>query len=120
MLRDIKRKSNIATLLGFVALVAALNLPDSLRAPVGGVPALPVALVLAGEALFAYGCWQYARSKGRPGAWGLVVPAGFALIAFCWFYVGPYQQALKWAGIAISVIGLFILAFLPDEHPWGK
>ena len=71
------------------------------------------------KTLIAGGCGLYAASKGCHFAWGLIVPIGFACIAACWFYDGDYQKLFKWAGIVLTVIGMLVLAFLPDEHRWG-
>jgi hypothetical protein len=121
MLLAIKRKANIATALGLLGIIGARLLGNAPGQPAAaGVPVVPLLLIAVATVLFTFGTWMYARSKGHHGAWGLLVPIGFALVAVCWFYVGAHQRLLKWAGGILAVIGLFILAFLPDEHPWGK
>jgi len=120
MLAIYKRKANIAAGLGFTAILVALYLPDPLGATIAGLSLTTVCLVSLGDVLFLLGCWWYAKSKGHHGAWGLIVPLGFALIAACWFYTGANRGLLKWTGVTLSVVGLLVLAFLPDEHRWGS
>jgi len=120
MLRRHKRQANVGAGLGFLAILGALLLPAGFGTTVAGLPLERLGLVALGDVLFLWGCWSYAKSKGHPGAWGLIVPVGFVLIAVCWFYTGESRAILKWLGVAFSIVGLLVLAFLPDEHRWGK
>jgi len=119
MLARHKRKANIGAILGFLAIVIALYITRSGEAD-GSRPVFPGAyLVAAGNVLFLWGCWCYAKSKGHPGALGLVVPVGFAILGTGWFYLREQWVLLACVGGAVSLLGLIILAFLPDKHPWG-
>jgi len=120
MLRRHKRNANIGAGLGFLAILGALYLPADFGTTVAGLPLERLGLVAVGDVLFLWGCWSYAKSKGCAGAWGLIVPVGFALIAVCWFYTGESRAVFKWFGVAFSIAGLLVLVFLPDEHRWGK
>jgi hypothetical protein len=112
MLKKPKYVGDLAAAVGFGAILLAV-LNRELAEPVR------ILLVVGGDLLFLVGCGLYAKSKGCRFAWGLIVPLGFACIAACWFYMGDYQKLLKWTGIALTVVGLLALAFLPDKHRWG-
>lgn len=118
MLAKPKIAANIASTLGFALIITG----RIVRGPRGSgkAGAGPVLLVVAGGFLFAVGCWNYAKSKGHCGAWGLPVPAGFGLIAATWLHTGNLQWLLLWTGIPLTVVGLLLLAFLPDKHMWGQ
>lgn len=78
-----RAKANIGVLLGMLASAAgfALNMAD---VPFG------TAVSLMGTPLFVYGCWYYAKSKGRPGGWAILGVFG--------------------------LIGLLVLALLPNRY----
>jgi drug/metabolite transporter (DMT)-like permease len=120
MLQPMKKKANVGTVLGLGAILAARLTGTFEESGAMNPSIVAIALIAAGTVGFVYGCWQYARSKGHSGAWGMAVPVGFVVVAVCWFYVGEYRTLLRWTGTGIAIVGLFILAFLPDEHPWGK
>lgn len=124
MLPGYKRVANIAAGVGFGSIAGALlvffYVPDLLGVWIGKVPLATVLLVILGDVLFVPACWCYAKSKGHRGAWGLIVPLGFALITAGWFDMGVTPRLLGWTGGTVTVVGLLVLAFLPDEHRWGK
>ncbi len=124
MLVRYKRRANVGAFLGFAAITGALlavfYVPDLFGVWIGKVPLASAALLIIGDLLFVWSCWSYAKCKGRNGAWGLIVPIGFALITVGWFATDASAKRVGWVGGVLSVIGLLVLAFLPDEHPYGR
>ena len=83
MLEEYKTKTNIGVGLGIVCQLIGRSLSDT-------SPGLGSIVMLAGTALFIYGCFSYATAKGHPSWYGLL---GF-----------------------LSIIGLIVLVILPDNH----
>jgi hypothetical protein len=102
MLAAEKRKTNIGVGLGLALLIGAqiMEGPDgqvvifvgirnlSSLTPITGV------MVIAGMALFIWGCFMYAQGKGYS----------------------------PWVGLfgLLSIVGLLILVLMPDRHPEAK
>ncbi|TCI09194.1 hypothetical protein EZM97_22295 [Dyella soli] len=84
MLAEFKRNTNIGVGLGIIGEIVGRSLSTS------GSPGLGAIVILAGFAVFIWGCSQYARAKGHSA----------------WF--GAFG--------VLSIIGLLVLVFLPDRH----
>ena len=86
MLAEYKRKTNIGVGLGILAQVVGYVLTSF-----GGAGAVfGWSFLVGGTVLFIWGCWSYAEGKGYDGAFG---------------FLGLF-----------TIIGLIILACLPDKH----
>ncbi|MEJ2061448.1 MAG: hypothetical protein P8Y64_13340 [Gammaproteobacteria bacterium] len=86
MLAEQKRNTNIGVGVGIVLQVFGRYL----QMQGSGMSALGSLMLLMGIGVFLWGCWNYAQGKGYHGAWGLL-------------------------GL-FSLLGLIILAVLPDRH----
>lgn len=94
MIVEYERKSRLPLWGGFLGMIvgrvlAVVGASNEQMALVG----LGVVLSLGCAVLFIYGCMQYCKGKGYPAALGLL-------------------------GL-LSIIGLIILAVLPDKHKGG-
>ncbi len=86
MLAEYKRKTNIGVGLGILAQFVGFVL----IVVAYEVAILGYSFLFGGIVLFIWGCWSYAKGKGYEGAVGLL-------------------------GL-FTIIGLIILACLPDKH----
>jgi hypothetical protein len=91
MLQEYKTKTNIGVGLGLALQIVGRVIVDG----GGGKPGTILGLVvmLAGVAIFIWGCMSYARGKGQ----------------------NPF---LGFLGL-LSILGLVILVILPDKHKTG-
>jgi hypothetical protein len=88
MLQEYKTKTNIGVGFGLALQIAGRFLVDSGGGKPGAI--LGLVVILAGVAIFIWGCMSYARGKGQ-------------------------NAALGFLGL-LSIVGLVVLAVLPDKH----
>ena len=89
MIAEYQKKSNIGVGIGVVLWIAGYALSNTSEAGV----VVGLLLMLAGAAVFVYGCFMFAQGKGYPAVLGLL-------------------------GL-LGIIGLLILVVMPDKHKAG-
>jgi hypothetical protein len=87
LLREYRRNTNIGVGIGVVALTLGNYL---MRTASFGGPIVGYVVCLLGVPLFLWGCGQYALGKGYSAYWGAL-------------------------GL-LYLLGLLVLAFMPDKH----
>jgi hypothetical protein len=118
VIKQYKRKCNIYSVIGGLALVVGVSLPF-FDLPVEIKATVPIAFAIFGAALYVT-CWYYIKAKGRSG-WWLLAPAFLNMIGLvlllCLQDRGdrvqerPRTQMSGWARVRLVVAVIWVVIF---------